>query len=329
MTEGVAPVLGIVVPCYNEEQVLPATAEELGKQLQRLVEGELVDPHSRILFVDDGSTDRTWALIEALSAQDERICGLKLSRNFGHQSALYAGLMEIDADAVVSIDADLQDDIGVIGQMLACYARGCEVVYGVRENRDSDSWWKRTSAELHYRLLGTMGIASVPNHADFRLMSRRALEFLSEYRESNLYLRGIIPLLGLPSDNVYYTRKERRAGETKYSLRRMFSLSLRGMTSFSVLPLRFISALGLLVFIIAVVLGTWALAVTLAGAETVPGWASTVIPIYLLGGLQLLSIGIAGEYIGKIFTEAKKRPLYLVESRRGLPEQAPSPGRQS
>lgn len=320
MTEGEAPVLGIVVPCYNEELVLPQTAADLRSQLLHLIDRNRVAAASRICFVDDGSTDCTWALIEDLAAGDEYIAGIKLSRNFGHQCALYAGLMEFDADVVVSLDADLQDDIAVIEQMLASHARGNEVVYGVRDNRDSDSWWKRATATLHYRLLAAMGIETVANHADFRLMSRRAVQFLGEYRESNLYLRGIIPLLGLRSDHVYYTRRERLAGETKYSFRRMCALSLRGMTSFSVLPLRVISALGLLVFVIAVVLGIWALVVTLAGVETVPGWASTVIPIYLLGGLQLLSIGIAGEYIGKIFTEAKKRPLYQVESRRGLPD---------
>lgn len=320
MAESEAPVLGIVVPCFNEDPVLLQTAKDLKGQLLGLIRKKLVSSESSICFVDDGSTDRTWQLIEQLAAEDEKVCGIKLSRNFGHQCALYAGLMEVDADAVVSIDADLQDDIGVIEQMLASYAGGNDIVYGVRENRDSDSWWKRTTAELHYRLLAAMGVETVPNHADFRLMSRRAVRFLEEYRESNLYLRGIIPLLGLRSDSVYYTRRERRAGKTKYSLRRMLSLSLRGMTSFSVLPLRIIAALGLVVFLVATGLGLWALISVFTGADTVPGWASTVIPIYLLGGLQLLSIGIVGEYIGKIFTEAKRRPLYQVESRRGLPD---------
>ncbi len=315
-----APVLGIVVPCFNEEQVLPLTAHSLQQHMLGLIERGLVSAQSWICFVDDGSRDHTWPLIEKLAGQLAHVRGLKLSRNFGHQSALYAGLMEHDADVFVSIDADLQDDIAAIEQMLAAHARGSEIVYGVRDNRDSDSWWKRTTAELHYRLLGMMGVESVPNHADFRLMSRRAVAFLGEYRESNLYLRGIVPLLGLRSENVYYTRRERPVGETKYSLARMLGLSLRGMTSFSVLPLRLISALGLVVFVIALLMGLWAIIAVFSGAATVPGWASTVIPIYLLGGLQLLSIGIAGEYIGKIFTEAKKRPLYQVEARLDTPE---------
>lgn len=314
------PVLALVLPCYNEEQILPDTARRLQAELSRLIDAELVSGKSRIYFIDDGSSDRTWALIEQLASGDSIFAGIKLARNYGHQYALYAGLMEADADALVSLDADLQDDIGVIEQMLASYRAGNEIVYGVRNNRESDTRFKRYTAKAHYWLLAKMGIETVQNHADCRLMSRRAVSFLGEYREANLYLRGIVPLLGLPSDKVYYSRGERLAGESKYPFTRMLSLSLQGLTSFSILPLRIISGLGLLVFFVALVMGSWALFFALFGHDTVPGWASTVIPIYLLGGLQLLAIGVAGEYIGKTFIEAKGRPLYQVEQRRGMEE---------
>ena len=312
------PVLGLVLPCYNEEQVLPLAAERLAAELAALVADDVVDASSYICFVDDGSSDRSWQIIEQLAAGDVRFRGLKLSRNYGHQYALYAGLMEADADAVISLDADLQDDIGIIRRMVELYREGNEIVYGVRENRDSDSAFKRGTARAHYWLLTRLGVATVPDHADFRLMSRRALAFLGEYREYNLYLRGIVPLLGLPSAQVSYCRGERLAGETKYPLRKMLGLSLQGMTSFSILPLRIIAMLGILVFLVALGLGFWALAAALWGEGTTPGWASTVIPIYLLGGLQLLAIGVAGEYIGKTFMEAKGRPLYQVEKRLGM-----------
>ena len=312
------PSLGLVLPCYNEEQVLPVTARSLCDELSVLVADGVVAESSRICFVDDGSNDRTWPLIEELVAQDSRICGIKLSRNYGHQYALYAGLMEMDADAVISLDADLQDDIRTIRGMVELFREGHEIVYGVRENRDSDSVFKRHTAQFHYWLLARMGIETVPDHADFRLMSRRALQFLAEYRETNLYLRGIIPLLGLRSAQISYDRGERQAGQTKYPLRKMISLSLQGLTSFSILPLRVIATLGVLVFMVALILGVWALSAALWGEGTAPGWASTVIPIYLLGGLQLLAIGVAGEYVGKTFMEAKGRPLYQVEKRLGI-----------
>lgn len=294
------------------------TAQSLCAELTSLVADDVVAETSRICFVDDGSTDRTWPLIEELAAQDPRICGIKLSRNYGHQYALYAGLMEMDTDAVISLDADLQDDISAIRGMVNLFRAGNEIVYGVRENRDSDSVFKRHSARFHYWLLARMGIETVPDHADFRLMSRRALQFLAEYRETNLYLRGIIPLLGLRSAQISYGRGERRAGETKYPLSKMISLSLQGLTSFSIVPLRIIAGLGVVVFLVALALGAWALYAALWGVGTAPGWASTVIPIYLLGGLQLLAIGIAGEYVGKTFMQAKGRPLYQVERRLGI-----------
>lgn len=317
---GLPPRLGLILPCYNEEAILPATLARLEAKLRQLAADGVVAGDSRIYFVDDGSSDETWSLIAKSAARSNLVSGIKLSRNYGQQHALYAGLMEAEGDALVTLDADLQDDIDVMDEMLASFAEGNEIVYGVRDNRDSDTFFKRLTASAHYTVLEKMGVATVINHADFRLMSRRAVEFLREYREANLYLRGIVPLLGLRSDRVFYTRVARVAGTTKYSLRRMLGLSLQGLTSFSILPLRIISGIGLVVFFIALMLGAWALYATLFGPGTVPGWASTVIPIYLLGGLQLLAIGVAGEYIGKTFLEAKGRPLYQVEQRLGMGE---------
>jgi glycosyltransferase involved in cell wall biosynthesis len=315
---GAVPVLGLIVPCLNEEEILPSSAERLRLKLEQLVADGLVATASRIYFVDDGSSDGTWGLIQDLVTANEVFAGIKLTRNHGHQYALFAGLMEAQGDVLISLDADLQDDIDAIDGMLEAYRRGNEIVYGVRRDRRSDSWFKRITAHAHYGLLSKMGVKTVHNHADFRLMSRRAVQLLGDYREVNLYLRGIVPLLGLQSDEVFYDRGQRMAGETKYPFRRMVSLSLQGVTSFSIVPLRVISGLGLLVFFIALVLGGWALYAALWGVGTVPGWASTVIPIYLLGGLQLLAIGVAGEYIGKTFMEAKGRPRYQVEQRLGM-----------
>ena len=317
MNSDAPPVIALIVPCYNEELVLPTTAPTLRAELDRLAAAGLISKDSGIYLVDDGSTDRTWALIEELSADDPAFHGIKLARNYGHQRALYAGLMEAEADAYISLDADLQDDIAAIEQMLSAHARGAEIVYGVRDNRDSDTAFKRLTAQAHYGMLARLGIKSVPDHADFRLMSHRAVGFLGEFRETNLYLRGMVPLLGLQSEKVYYKRGERMAGETKYPLRKMLNLSVEGVTSFSIAPLRFFSILGLVVFLIALGMGGWALFAALTDSQVVPGWASTVIPIYLLGGIQLLAVGVAGEYIGKIFMEAKARPLYQVERRAG------------
>ena len=241
------------------------------------------------------------------------VVGLKLSRNRGHQTALIAGLDASDGDAVVSVDADLQDDITAIETMLAKYEQGADIVYGVRRSRDGDSLFKRSSAHGFYRLLGLLGVETVPDHADFRLMSRRAVEALSEYREVNLYLRGMVPLLGFRSDTVLYDRHERFAGQSKYPLRRMIGLAVDAVTSFSIMPLRLISALGLLVSFATIVLGLWIMFAALTHAQLVPGWASTVLPIYFLGGVQLISIGIIGEYIGKLYLEAKRRPRYFID----------------
>jgi len=297
----------IQIPCFNEQDHLGKTLADLPKNIPGVDQIET-------LIIDDGSTDDTWQLISTLATQNPRFNGIKLTRNYGHQYALYAGLMEAKGDALISLDADLQDDINVMEEMLEKYKAGCEIVFGVRGERTTDTRFKRWTASLHYRLAGLLGIHTIQNHADYRLMSRRAISLLSEYRETNLYLRGVVPLLGLKSAEVYYRREERREGESKYGLADMFSLSAKGITSFSIMPLRIISMVGLLVFVISFCLGGWALHAALTGNTTaIDGWASTVIPIYLLGGLQLLAIGIVGEYIGKTYMEVKKRPLYQIE----------------
>ncbi len=313
MSDANSPTLALVLPCYNEEQVLPITIDRLRGELQRLQDKGLVSSESLIVMVDDGSQDSTWSIIQQAEAQGWPVAGIKLSRNCGHQYALYAGLMEAPGDLLVSLDADLQDDVQVIEKMLEQHDQGKEIVFGVREDRSTDGFFKRWSAQMHYRLLHLLGIETVANHADFRLMSRRAVEFLREYREANLYLRGIVPLLGLETGVVGFARAERAAGASKYQLRHMLSLSLRGATSFSIMPLRVVSVLGVIVFTVSLLMGGWALSAALFTEEVGPGWASTVIPIYLLGGLQLLGMGIVGEYIGKAYMEVKRRPLYQVD----------------
>ena len=266
-----------------------------------------------IYFVDDGSKDRTWSLIAEIAHFNQRVHGIKLSRNCGHQNALLAGLFGASGDALVSIDADLQDDISVIPDMVHKHLAGAEIVYGVRKSRDKDTRFKRITASLYYRLLSLMGVDIVPNHADFRLMSRRALNCLGGYSEVNLFLRGIVPLIGLSTDTVYYDRHERFAGTTKYPLRRMLGLALDGITSFSVVPLRFISLLGLMVCAFSALMILWIIYGKIFLDAALPGWASSVVAIYFLGGVQLLGIGIIGEYIAKIYLETKKRPRYFVE----------------
>lgn len=305
--------LAIVVPCYNEEQVLPETARRLAELLQGLTHTGKVSADSRVWFIDDGSRDRTWALIEQLAQADPRIKGIKLSRNRGHQNALLCGLMNAEGDVLISVDADLQDDLGAIEKMLEANVQGADVVYGVRSRRDTDTFFKRFTAQAYYKLLHAMGVDVVFDHADYRLLTRRAIEALREYGESNLFLRGIIPTLGFRSSKVYYERQERFAGESKYPLRKMLGLAIEGITSFSPLPLRMIAALGIVVTIVSAFLGLWTVAVRLFSDTTVPGWASTVVPVYFLGGLQLLGIGVIGEYLSKVYTEVKRRPRYIIE----------------
>jgi len=308
--------LSLVVPCYNEEEVLGATKEELSRLLSSLIEKGLIKKESFICFVDDGSKDRTWQMIEEFS-KEPHIKGLKLSRNCGHQNALLAGLFYVEGlcDAAVSLDADLQDDVSVVEQMCQKFTEGREIVYGVRKRRDTDTAFKRVTAEGFYKLMNWMGVDVVYNHADFRLMSKRALSWLKEFKEVNLFLRGIIPLLGLSSDTVYYDRKERFAGESKYPLKKMLAFAWDGITSFSVVPLRFITFLGVFVLIISLVLSVWALISKLNGSA-VSGWTSMMLIVLFLGGVQMLSLGIIGEYIGKIYKETKRRPRFFIEKIR-------------
>ena len=273
----------------------------------------MVSNDSAVYFVDDGSKDRTWAIIESMATRFQRVCGVKLSRNRGHQHALMAGLFSAEGDALVSIDADLQDDVSVIEEMVSKHLQGAEIVYGVRSDRSSDSWFKRASARSYYRILGLMGVEIMEDHADFRLMGRRAVQCLSEYSEINLFLRGLVPLIGFRSDTVRYERAQRYAGESKYPLRRMMALAIDGVTSFSVIPLRMISMLGFLICLMSLAMIVWVVYGKYVLGTVLPGWASSVLPVYFLGGIQLLSLGIMGEYVAKIYLETKRRPRYFIE----------------
>lgn len=305
--------LTIVVPCHNEEAVLPETSKRLLALLGSLHEQGRVAAASQVVFVDDGSRDSTWTLIEALAASEPQIRGIKLSRNYGHQNALLAGLMTVEGDVVISVDADLQDDLSVIGNMISAHDEGVDIVYGVRSTRDVDSLFKRLSAVMYYKLLNWMGVDVVFNHADYRLMSRRSLEALKEYSEVNLFLRGLVPTLGFPSSIVSYERHERFAGESKYPLHKMLGLAIDGVTSFSAFPLRLIAGLGVLVFLVSMGFSVWVLWTRIFTDDAIPGWASSVLPMYLLGGIQLFSIGVLGEYISKVYMETKRRPRYIIE----------------
>lgn len=305
--------LAIVVPCYNEQEVLPETSKRLIALLHRLQEAKKIGIASHIYFVDDGSRDATWSIIQDFVKSGLPVIGIKLSRNQGHQNALLAGLFSAEGDAIVSIDADLQDDIEIIEKMVDYFQAGCDIVYGVRKHRNTDTFFKRFTAEAFYKLFAWMGAQTIYNHADYRLMSRRAIESLKEYREVNLFLRGIIPLIGFRSEIVEYDRTMRFAGESKYPLKKMIALALNAITSFSVFPLRVISFLGLLIFSGTMLVTAWALWSALFTNKVVPGWASTVLPLYFLGGIQLLSLGIIGEYLSKIYIESKLRPRYFIE----------------
>ena len=308
------PILTVVVPCYNEEEVLPETISVLDQYLDELIQDELISNKSMLLFVDDGSKDKTWKIIYKAGLQNMRIKGLKLSRNVGHQNALLAGLLTAKerSDCVISIDADLQDDIRVIRDFLFKFQEGYEIVYGVRGNRDSDTFFKRSTAQGFYRLMEKMGVNLVYNHADFRLMSKRALEGLARFEEVNLFLRGIVPLIGFQSTSVYYDRKERACGETKYPIKKMLAFALDGITSFSVTPIRLVLFSGFISFFVSLVFGCYFFALKFFGT-TVTGWTSLITSIWLIGGLQLIAIGLIGEYIGKLYKESKRRPKYIID----------------
>lgn len=310
------PVLSIVVPCYNEEDALGQTARVLGDKVRGLIGQGQIDASSNILFVDDGSRDRTWAIVEQLHNGDEALYhGVKFSHNRGHQNAVYAGLMaalERNSDAAVSMDADLQDDPDAIDEMVKQYRAGSEIVFGVRNNRDTDSVFKRTTAEAFYGLMSWMGTDTIPDHADYRLMSRTAIAALSQYSEANLFLRGIVPALGFTTSKVYYKRGTRVAGESKYPLSKMLSFALEGITSFSVKPLRMITAIGVLSMVFAVIMLIYTI-VSVCSGNAVAGWGSIMVSMWFLGGLLLVALGIVGEYIGRIYLETKNRPRYIIE----------------
>lgn len=310
------PILYIVIPCYNEQEVLPKTAPMFLDKLSQLISLDKISDDSRILFVNDGSSDETWKIISELSKTDIHYKGISLSRNRGHQNALLAGLAEAQksCDVTISIDCDGQDDIDAMDKMLDLYLDGCDVVYGVRCDRESDTLFKRTSAQTFYKLLNAMGVETVYNHADYRLLSSRVIAELQKFTEVNIYLRGMIPLVGFKSSTVQYTRTERLAGKSKYPLKKMISLALNGITSLSVKPIRIITAFGFMVSVLSAIGIIWSVIVALTGAS-VAGWASTVSIICFLGGIQLLSLGVIGEYIGKIYLETKKRPRYIISER--------------
>lgn len=305
--------LFIVVPVYNEEAVLRDTAEVLGGVLSSLFGKGKISKESKIVFVNDGSTDNSFEIIKELSGREEFI-GISLSCNRGHQNALLAGYEYAfgKCDAVITIDADLQDDIDVIETMVDKFLSGTDIVYGVRNDRSSDSFFKRSSASVFYKMMALLGAKTVPNHADFRLVSERALKELLKLRERNIFLRGMVPLVGFSSENVYYKRKERKAGESKYPFRKMLSFAAEGITSFSIKPLRLITYMGLIVFLISLLMMAYVVVRFLSGA-TVAGWSSIIISLWAIGGLLLLAVGIVGEYVGKIYLEVKNRPLYVIE----------------
>jgi polyisoprenyl-phosphate glycosyltransferase len=305
--------LNLIVPCYNEEEVITETCSRLLALLERLIAASVVSNESRITFVDDGSRDRTWSIIETLHASSARCRGIKLSRNRGHQNALLAGLLVAEGDVLVSLDADLQDDIEAIPRMLEEYRNGAEIVFGVRYKRASDTFFKRVTARNYYKMLKALGVDIVPGHADFRLMSRKTLDALKEFQEVNLFLRGIIPLLGFRTAVVEYERAARFAGESKYPLAKMLAFAFDGITSFSAVPLQWSTRIGAILAIGSLCFGAWAVYARLFTNLAVPGWASTVVPMYFLGGIQLLFLGVIGGYISKTYAETKHRPRFIIE----------------
>ena len=306
--------LYMVIPCYNEEEVLPETSRRLKEKVNALIEKGKIDKGSRIVFVNDGSKDRTWEIIKTLHEEDFVFSGINLTRNRGHQNALLAGLMTVmdDADMAISMDADLQDDIDAIDEMIDKYLDGIDIVYGVRSSRAKDTFFKKATAEGFYKIMNSMGANTVFNHADYRLMSKRALEGLSQFQEVNLFLRGIVPMIGYPTDVVYYERGERFAGESKYPLGKMLSFAIEGITSLSTKPIRMITFLGFFIFLVSIGILIYSLVRHFMGA-TIVGWTTLMVSVWGIGGLILLSLGVVGEYIGKIYLETKARPRFLVE----------------
>lgn len=309
--------LVIVMPCYNEEEVLPQTFKVIGALLKKLIKAKKVSPQSKVCFINDGSKDKTWELIQKAVVKEKIFSGISLSRNFGHQKAIVAGMYDIDADLYVTIDADLQDDCGVIEQMLEKIKEGCEIVYGVRDSRDTDTWFKKYSALAFYKLMKLLGVNIVYNHADFRMMTKRAVNTLKSFPERNLFLRAMMPLVGYKYDKVYYDRKARPAGETKYPLMKMMGFAWSGISSFSIVPLRLVTFMGFFICFLSVcflcyIIYRWSV------RGTIVGWASLVTIITIFSGVQLMSLGIIGEYLAKVFVEVKNRPLYIVDEKIGF-----------
>lgn len=306
--------LYIVVPCYNEEEVLHETTKRLKEKLNKLIKNKKIKKDSKVLYVNDGSKDNTWAIIEEINKNDKMFTGISLSRNRGHQNALVAGLLTAKehADIIISMDADLQDDINAIDEMIEKNNNGCDIVYGVRNKREKDSWFKRTTAEGFYKFMKIMGVDVVFNHADYRLTSKRVLDNFADYHEVNLFLRGIFPLIGFKSDIVYYERNERFAGVSKYPLKKMLNFAWDGITSFSVKPIRMVLNIGIIMFVISIIMLIYALTVKILG-NTVSGWTFIICSIWMIAGVQMLSLGIIGEYIGKIYSETKARPRFIIE----------------
>ena len=306
--------LYIVVPCYNEEEVLHETTKRLKEKLDKLIKNKKIKKDSKVLYVNDGSKDNTWTIIEEINKNDKMFTGISLSRNRGHQNALVAGLLTAKehADIIISMDADLQDDINAIDEMIEKNNNGCDIVYGVRNKREKDSWFKRTTAEGFYKFMKIMGVDVVFNHADYRLTSKRVLDNFADYHEVNLFLRGIFPLIGFKSDIVYYERNERFAGVSKYPLKKMLNFAWDGITSFSVKPIRMVLNIGIIMFVISIIMLIYALTVKILG-NTVSGWTFIICSIWMIAGVQMLSLGIIGEYIGKIYSETKARPRFIIE----------------
>ena len=308
-----SPILYLVIPCYNEEEVLEETTKQLKEKMQKFIKDKVVSPDSRVMYVNDGSKDSTWELIKKISQKEKLFTGITLSRNRGHQNAVLGGLMTAKeyADVVISMDADLQDDIHAMDEMLKKFHDGCDVVYGVRSTRKKDTWFKRVTAESFYKFMKVLGVDVIYNHADYRLTSKRVLEELSNFKEVNLFLRGMFPLVGFQSDIVYYERNERFAGESKYPLKKMLNFAWDGITSFSVKPLRCICSIGFIILFISVCIMFYSLIRKFTG-NTVDGWTFLVISIWFIGGLQMISLGIIGEYIGKMYGETKERPRFII-----------------